>query len=285
MMQADPEQINRQTWNRAAAAYARLTELMPAEQRILERMASELRGAAVLDLGVGAGRTTPHLLALDVGRYVGVDLSPRMVAAARERHPGVEFREMDACDLSALSSNTFRMALFSYNGIDCVTDANRRRVLAEVFRVLEPGGAFVFSCHNLAWLAARNGGAAAPPFELPSFEPTLDPLRLLRRTARFAVSLAVSVRNRAKLAAWQEQGEGYALLNDSGEHYGTLMYYVSIATQRHQSCEAGFERVQVFNLDGSRAEDTSTDYWMHFVARKPQQPSRAATPELDAVVS
>ena len=45
-------------------------------------------GASVLEIGSGQG----HLLdALQPSRGVGIDVSPRMVAAARERHPHLEF--------------------------------------------------------------------------------------------------------------------------------------------------------------------------------------------------
>ena len=47
-------------------------------------------GASVLDLGCGDGITAGPLLARGL-RYTGVDASEEMVAAARRRHPGVEF--------------------------------------------------------------------------------------------------------------------------------------------------------------------------------------------------
>lgn len=56
-----------------------------------------LDGAAILEVGCGFG----DLLALlgEAGvrprRYLGIDLSARMVAGARERHPGSEFAVLD----------------------------------------------------------------------------------------------------------------------------------------------------------------------------------------------
>lgn len=51
-------------------------------------------GPAVLDVGCGDGALLPHLLraGADAGRYLGIDLSARMVAAAAAAHPAATFR-------------------------------------------------------------------------------------------------------------------------------------------------------------------------------------------------
>jgi len=51
------------------------------------------RGASVLELGCGTGDL---LAALEPADGMGVDLSPRMVVRARERHPGLRFEIADA---------------------------------------------------------------------------------------------------------------------------------------------------------------------------------------------
>jgi SAM-dependent methyltransferase len=268
MATVDLNDINRHTWNQASRYYARLDELLVPEQVILRRLAADLEGRAVLDLGVGAGRTTPHLRALKISRYIGGDFAPSMVAAARRRYPDAEFLELDACDLSRFAHASFALVLFSYNGIDYVTHERRLRVLAEVHRVLEPGGAFVFSSHNLAWHTARNGRRPAGFIELPPFEPTLNPVKLARRTARFTVSLAQRATNRARLGRLEQMGDEYAIVNDSGENYACLTYYTTIAGQRQQLERAGFEQVAAYGLAGLPAPDDSHDYWIHYVSHK-----------------
>src|SRR5262249_35123929 len=58
-------------------------------------------GLRVLDLGCGTGRL---LAALKPSRGVGIDLSPAMVAAARARHPQLEFLEGDVENPGLLAS-------------------------------------------------------------------------------------------------------------------------------------------------------------------------------------
>src|SRR6266567_2196534 len=71
-----------------AREYAQLDYLTPCERLLVGTYVAP--GAAVLDLGVGEGRTTPYLLAR-AGRYLGVDYSPEMVRLCREKFPGKHF--------------------------------------------------------------------------------------------------------------------------------------------------------------------------------------------------
>lgn len=120
--------------------------LTPAEGLMVERWIP--RGAKVLDLGVGTGRTTAALAAI-ASDYVGVDLSRAMVARARERHPGHRFEVGDAAKLDAFDSGAFDAVVFSYNGLDYLHPEPRRRAaLQEIRRVLAPGGVAILSTHN-----------------------------------------------------------------------------------------------------------------------------------------
>lgn len=49
-------------------------------------------GGSVADLGCGPGRVTAHLASLGLSAF-GVDLSPEMVAVARQAHPALRFEE------------------------------------------------------------------------------------------------------------------------------------------------------------------------------------------------
>ena len=129
----------------AVELYEAMDGLTACETALFERHVPS--GARVLDLGVGAGRTTPWLQAR-AATYVGIDLAPAMVDAARRRHPDVDLRVGDAADLAQLADGVVDVVVFSYNGIDYLDDGARGRALDEVHRVLVPGGTYVFSSHD-----------------------------------------------------------------------------------------------------------------------------------------
>jgi SAM-dependent methyltransferase len=144
----DANEHNRQAFStpETVGDYARQTGLSAAERHLVERFVPA--GSAVLDLGVGTGRTTPEL-SRSAARYVGVDVSEAMVARARELHPDADLRVGDAADLGEFGDGEFDAVVFSWNGLDYLHPASRRHAcLDEVSRVLRAGGHFVFSVHD-----------------------------------------------------------------------------------------------------------------------------------------
>jgi SAM-dependent methyltransferase len=123
-----------QTWD--AQAYGRngafVHELAGG---VLEWLNAQL-GEFVLDLGCGDGHLTQRLAA--TGAHVlGVDASADMVAAARER--GIEAEQANAESLP-FHDATFD-AVFSNAAMHWVRD--HESMLAQIHRVLKPGGRFV----------------------------------------------------------------------------------------------------------------------------------------------
>lgn len=138
-------------------------ELFPQERTAVERYFTD-DGASVLDIGCGAGRVS-HLLHERGFDVTGVDVSEPLVAEARSRFPGIEFRVEDVRDAS-FASNSFEYAVFSFYGLDYVLpESERVRALREIRRVLKPSGVVVFSSHNswhpLVPLSARDLRRAA----------------------------------------------------------------------------------------------------------------------------
>ncbi|MCL2771312.1 MAG: class I SAM-dependent methyltransferase [Firmicutes bacterium] len=106
----------------------------------------------ILDIGCGAGRTTIGLYEMGYKNIIGLDIAEGMIEVAKqlakERKLPVEFVVGNALELP-YEDNSFDRVLFSYNGIMCIPKVkNREKVLSEIYRVLKPGGIFVFTAHD-----------------------------------------------------------------------------------------------------------------------------------------
>ena len=95
-------------------------------------------GACVVDLGCGSGVFT-NVLQRHGYRCTGVDLSPKLIAIAREKYSGIEFHVGDIEHLP-FADGSFDGVLLS-GVLHHLPD--RSRCAAEVFRILRPGGKFV----------------------------------------------------------------------------------------------------------------------------------------------
>jgi ubiquinone/menaquinone biosynthesis C-methylase UbiE len=92
-------------------------------------------------------------------QVTGLDLSASLLASARRKYPEIEFTQADVRSLP-FETGTFDQALFSFNGLGHVYPAAEfRRALAEIARVLKPGGIFIYSGHNII---GRFGRYACP---------------------------------------------------------------------------------------------------------------------------
>jgi len=131
-------------YDRWAASYEEaMNPVQVLEAEALARLLPDLRGRAVLDLGCGKGRVSR--LALDRGarETVGVDLSEVMLRAAADALAGLPARwiQADTCALpfEAEAFDTVVCALMMGHVADLET------ALAEIARVLRPGGVLLLS--------------------------------------------------------------------------------------------------------------------------------------------
>ena len=119
---------------------------------------------AVLDLGCGEGYFARKLARRRAGRIEGLDLSAEMIARAREQEAdqplGIHYNVGDAPRLERFEAASFDLAVavFLFNYLDCEATA---ATLAEIFRVLRPGGRFVFAVPHPSLPFMR---AEEPPF-------------------------------------------------------------------------------------------------------------------------
>ncbi|GAB2473883.1 class I SAM-dependent methyltransferase [Promicromonospora xylanilytica] len=104
-------------------------------------------GGTVADVGCGPGHVTAYLRDRGVDAF-GIDLSPQLIAAAREANPGIRF---DVGDMGALDIATGSLAgvLANYSVIHTPPDV-LPAVLGEFSRVLAPGGHLLVSFQALA---------------------------------------------------------------------------------------------------------------------------------------
>lgn len=140
--------LNQQIYNAPEVAlhYANLDYLSPCEKFLFQNYLQP--GMAILDIGVGGGRTTSYLSSL-ASRYVGIDYAEEMVRACRKRFPDLPFEVANAADLSFFSDASFDAIVMAFNAIDYVLPGSQRACcLQECHRVLKPGGTLIFSSHN-----------------------------------------------------------------------------------------------------------------------------------------
>ncbi|MDX2103680.1 MAG: class I SAM-dependent methyltransferase [Alphaproteobacteria bacterium] len=251
---------NLQLYNsdQGVGTYAAASEATPVERQLFQRFAADFGAGLVLDLGVGAGRTTAALAALS-GRYHGIDYAPAMVAACQRRfaaQPELMFSHGDARRLDGIADGAAAAVVFSFNGIDSVGPDDRLAVLAAVRRVLRPGGLFLFSAHNRAFQGIPRS---------PGWQWTLRPRGLARQ--------ALMWWNHLRVRRDEVETPDYAMLNDIAHHFASLFYYIDRDAQCRQLAAAGFSDCQVFNSRGemlpATAVDTGNDPHLHYAVRRP----------------
>jgi SAM-dependent methyltransferase len=145
--QHDASAANREYYERAEnrRAYRPDGGLDAAEAALTERFLPQ--GATVLDLGCGNGRVALALAARGFAAE-GLDISPSMIdearAAAESSGVDARFRVGDAVRLPH-GESSLDAVVFACNGIGHLTRDGKLACLAELQRVLRPGGVALLS--------------------------------------------------------------------------------------------------------------------------------------------
>ena len=264
---ADSDRLNRAAMGdaRAVLHYQSVDRLDDSERLLLEHVRPIAQGQPILDLGVGAGRTVPALTALSAD-YRAIDYTEAMVAACHRRFPAIDVQHGDACDLSRFADASFALVVFSCAGIDMVGRRDRGRILGEVWRVLRPGGAFVFSTHNV-------GHRAHAP-KLAELFPKIvwqgNPFPLGRSVLRSLVVGARQVRNHLRNRRLDVRTADYAILNSHYHEYDTMMHYTTLDAQERELRHHGFAgELLAYSHEATPAErGASTTLMFHLCASK-----------------
>jgi hypothetical protein len=139
--------------------------------------------------------------------------------------------------LTALGDGSFEAVFAVFNLFDAVSHADRLRTLAEVLRVLVPGGLLVFSSHN------RNSADLATG---PRLRFSRNPVTQLRCLIEYFQARA----NSRRIKPHQRLETDYALLNDSAHNYSVLHYYISKDVQARQLAGAGYRLLECLDEAG-----------------------------------
>ncbi len=165
-----PPGVNRGLWDylhdpsiaRGYDASLAGTPLFDLDRRFVERHCP--RAGRLLDLGCGTGRL---LLTLAQRGWwtLGVDLSPEMLRVAGDKamSAGVSVHRLRAniAELDSLADGSFDCVACLFSTLGMVLGAApRRRVAANAFRLLRPGGRFILHVHNRWFNAWDRAGLA-----------------------------------------------------------------------------------------------------------------------------
>lgn len=220
-------------------------KLFPSEAAALIRYREAFLNQRVLDMGCGAGRLAAYLRPL-TDQYVGIDISPRMVEHCRRVYPELAFHQADMRSLDPLEDASFDAILAISNLFDAVPHDDRLRVFSEVHRVLDIPGLLVFSSHNRNYVHAGAG---------PTLEFSRNPLTQLR----YVVDYLQAQRNHRRYQSLQSFQPEYSLINDSGNEFRNLHYYIDRNVQARQLEDSGFQLLDCLDPQGMRLGPSDDD--------------------------
>jgi ubiquinone/menaquinone biosynthesis C-methylase UbiE len=239
--------------------YAQLSALQPAEATVLKLLQTQLGSMKMLDIGVGGGRTTQHFSKF-AAEYMGIDYSANMIAACQKRFSASSdttlFQVCDARDMSRFKDNSFDFILFSFNGIDYISHAERLQVFKEIQRVGKSGGYFYFSSHNLT-----------------GFEQEFDfkqqiSFNLLKTYINLVMSALLHIFN-FPTTLKQLKISAYSILKDESHNFRLKTYYIRPQEQIDQ-LRSHFSNVKVYSwkngleITGDEMHRHS-DMWLYYL--------------------
>jgi len=239
--------------------YNKYESLQKPEQTIFNLLKNDLAGMKMLDIGIGAGRTTRHFGPF-VKHYTGIDYAKGMVDACeikfKAEFPAFIFREADVRKLEAFAANEFDFVFFSFNGIDYMTAEERFLALTQIRRVLKPGGFFYFSSHNIQSL------------DNPSkFKLRLNLFALVKQMITWQ-----KVKKMNKSQFGKIKTSEYISINDGVHDFGLQTIYFRPKAQEKILHDAGFKNISFYSLESglelnSTEASSINDRWVYYLCK------------------
>ncbi len=213
----------------------------------------------MLDIGVGAGRTTIHFAPL-ASEYVAIDYSVNMINACKKKfceNKKWSFKVVNATNLQAFGNNEFDFVMFSFNGLDYILDhQNRLKAICEIWRVLKPHGYFYFTTHNLNYLWRF--------CEFKSFNLNETRRMLLMRIYNWKSWRIMRQRNK---------NVTHMIANNGTHNFKVSNYFITPKFQIMALRNLGFKEISVYDLEGklidsSIADSNDSNSYLHYLCKK-----------------
>jgi len=245
--------------DKVVGIYAGKQEMLTKPEQYILELIKTSGHKSMLDIGVGAGRTT-KFFAAHFDKYTGIDQSEKMIDVCRKRfgnEKNMEFLVLDAQKMDVFNNDTFGFIMFSFNGIDCVNHNSRLMILKEIYRLLKPEGLFTFSSHNI--------------FNIPdlfSFHFPKNPLNLFPEWKQWKKINKINPESKELIR------NDYCMIQDGDIDFTTEYYYINPAFQILQLKDAGFRNIRIFSLNsGSELFENNdwkntTDRWLYYTCTK-----------------
>lgn len=192
--------------------------------------------AKILDIGVGAGRTSYYFIHF-VKEYVGIDYAQNMIAYCEnffERNTeNIRFVTANVLNLDEFPSDYYDVVLFSYNGIDHIGHIERTEALTQIKKVCKPDGIISFSSHNLNTIS-----------HLKNFTFSWNPVKLFRETLTYVRHNYYSYN--------KKNNENYSIVRDRYVNFNNC-YYVKPRYQVEQLQELQLKNIKTLSVISGKA--------------------------------
>jgi SAM-dependent methyltransferase len=121
------------------------------EAELLEELTELHQGGVAVNLGCANGMHVTEIIGEGFQRVIGYDISPDMIACAKEKFPGHEFYVHDLDNGIPLADESADLVVANFGAASEVCS----HLWSETARVLRPGGRAYFSFYNQQALVTR----------------------------------------------------------------------------------------------------------------------------------